>query len=78
MTNKEKEDLKELKRYQNWFKRQISSKDWDSISDRISDLHIDIIGRVMRAESPNEINYIIWKQLDYIKDVIRRKKKALQ
>ncbi len=77
MTDEEKENLKELKQYQSWFKRQISSKDWDLISDRMSDLHINIIGRVMRAKSPNELNYVIWKQLEYIKDVIRGKRKSL-
>lgn len=77
MTDEEKEELNELRKYQNWFARQINSKDWDLIAERVSELHIDIIGRVMRAEKPSEINYVIWSQLDYIKDRVRNIRKSL-
>jgi len=33
MTNEDKENLNELKKYQKWFERQIQSKDWDSIAN---------------------------------------------
>lgn len=77
MADQYEEDLKALKSYQNWFKRQIASKDWDSIADRISDIHAIMIGRLMKAEKPDELNYVIWSQLDFIKDKIREIRKSL-
>ncbi len=77
MIDSENENLKELRKYQKWFGRQIQSKNWDSIANRMSDLHIRIISRVMKAENPNELNYIIWKQLDYVKELIIKIRKSL-
>lgn len=77
MTQEEKDNLKELRKYQNWFKKQINSKDWDSIANRICDLYINIIERVMRAENPDQLNYVIWKQLDYVQENIRKIRKSL-
>ncbi len=77
MTNEDKEDLKELKKYQKWFERQIQSKDWDSIANRVGDLHMTIITKLMNAQKPNELNYLIWSQLDYVKERIKEIRKTL-
>lgn len=77
MMEEERVELKELKKYQNWFSRQINSKSWDAIAERVGDLYINIIERVMNAENPNELNYIIWNQLDFIKDKIKEIRKTL-
>ncbi len=77
MTNEEKENLKELKKYQKWFKKQIQSKDWDSIANQVSDLHMNIITRVINTKNPNELNYLIWSQLNFVKDRITKIRNTL-
>ena len=60
-----------VKKYQPKFARWIKSVKWDSISEKLSDTHIDIIGRVMQAEEDKDLNWLVWDQCDYILERIR-------
>lgn len=71
-------EYNEIKYYQPRFKRWINSKYWDSISENLSDIHIDIITRVMNAEKDSDCSYIIWKQCDYVLDKIRMIKERIK
>lgn len=75
----DKEDLKELRRLQSYFKRQIASDCWDSIAERLGDTYIDIIAMVNTASTPDDINYLAFRSAYYVKDRIsdlRKKNKS--
>jgi len=38
---------------------------------------MSIITKLMNAQKPNELNYLIWSQLDYVKERIKEIRKTL-
>ena len=74
----DKEDLKELRRLQSYFKRQIASEYWDSIAECLSDTYMDIITMVNTASTPDDINYLVFRNAYYVKDRVSDLRKKIK
>lgn len=69
--------MEELKYYQPRFARWINSKNWDSISERLSDDCMEIITQVMNAEKDGDCSWVVWENCDYVLEKIRETNKKL-
>lgn len=69
----EKEFNKELRNYQQEFKRLIDSKKWDSVTETISDVDISIIIKIMNAETYKDVNCTVMRNAQYTLENVREK-----
>lgn len=70
-------EYNELNYYKPRFARWIKSNKWDSIAEKLTDTHMEIITRVMNAEKDKDCSWIIWGNCDYVLDRIRNISKEL-
>lgn len=71
----DQEVLLEFKRMQSFFNRNINSDYWDIIVEKLTSTQIFIISSIMKADTPNEINWLMIREGYYIMDIIRKMKK---
>lgn len=71
-------DNEEVRYYQSRFARWIKSDNWDSIAEKLSDTHMEIIVQVMNAEKDGDCSWTVWRNCDYVLDRIRSINKELK
>lgn len=64
-------DNEEVKYYQPKFKKWIMSDKWDSIAEKLSDVHMSIIKQVMNAKKDGDCSWLVWYQCDYVLNRIK-------
>lgn len=62
----------EVKYYQPRFRKWINSDKWESIAERLSDVHMSIITKVMNAEKDGDCSWVVWYQCDNVLENIRK------
>ena len=71
-------EMEEVKYYQPKFRRWINSKYWDSIAENLSDTCMTIITQVMNANNDGDCSWVVWKNCDYVLDMIRTISKKIK
>lgn len=74
--SEQQEELRELKKFQRFFQKNINSESWEYVAEKLPNAYISIISQIMRAKTPDDINWLVLRTAYYVKDRIEEIKKS--